>query len=334
MGRHNQRNLRSYARVARVMESETSGLRFLRSADAPALEMVAPGCRDQKPEEEEPEWQPVMKSLGSLLIPWATWRLEEVGIGLSEVGKCTDSELYKAGFFLMDRHRLCAACYAMTGRWHNVHQTTMDWMGGLAKPIVDDDPDAVSVMMKPVAPQVTMTQAAAQEAAQVVGELNDAQVAASKALEKVLLGVDEASDVACKLREAKTYVDMTMAACTPRDAGQALLASMAACSAARPQPQRRPVIEATKRVRDFFVWKLQIRVSLNDRNGFIDALTDALGDINADIFSQIMHAHSRHVAALFHRAFFSNAGYEAVRRGGVRAKRRPRQSNSDRFSSS
>ena len=84
MGRHSQRNLRSYARVARVMESETSGLRFLRSADAPALEMVAPGCRDQKPEEEEPEWQPVMKSLGSLLIPWATWRLEEVGIGLSE----------------------------------------------------------------------------------------------------------------------------------------------------------------------------------------------------------------------------------------------------------
>jgi hypothetical protein len=208
-------------------------------------------------------------------------------------------------------------------------------MGGLAKPIVDDDPDAVSVMMKPVAPQVTMTQAAAQEAAQVVGELNDAQVAASKALEKVLLGVDEASesDVACKLREAKTYVDMTMAACTPRDAGQALLASMAACSAARPQ-RRRPVIEATKRVRDFFVWKLQIRVSLNDRDGFIDALTDALGDINADIFSQIMHAHSRHVAALFHRAFFSNAGYEAVRRGGVKAKRRPRQSNSDRFSSS
>ena len=69
--------------------------------------------------------------------------------------------------------------------------------------------------MKPVAPQVTMTQAAAQEAAQVVGELNDAQVAASTALEKVLLGVDEASesDVACKLREAKTYVDMTMAAC-------------------------------------------------------------------------------------------------------------------------
>ena len=200
-------------------------------------------------------------------------------------------------------------------------------MGGLAKPIVDDDPDAVTVM-KPVAPQVTMTQAAAQEAAQVVGELNDAQVAASTALEKVLRGVDEASDVACKLREAKTYVDMTMAACTPRDAGQALLASMAACSAAR--PQRRPVIEATKRVRDFFVWKLQIRVSLNDRDGFIDALTDALGDINADIFSQIMHAHSRHVAALFHRAFFSNAGYEAVRRGGVRAKRRPRQSNSDR----
>ena len=50
-----------------------------------------------------------------------------------------------------------------------------------------------------------------------------------------------------------------------------------------------------------------------------------------DIFSQIMHAHSRHVAALFHRAFFSNAGYEAVRRGGVKAKRRPRQSNSDRF---
>ena len=139
-------------------------------------------------------------------------------------------------------------------------------------------------------------------------------------------------DFACKLREAKTYVDMTMAACTPRDAGQALLASMAACSAAR--PQRRPVIEATKRVRDFFVWKLQIRVSLNDRNGFIDALTDALGDINADIFSQIMHAHSKQVAALFHRAFFSNAGYEAIRRGGVRAKRRPRQSNSDRFSSS
>ena len=46
--------------------------------------MGAPGFRDQKPEEEEPEWQPVMKSLGSLLIPWATWRLEEVGIGLSE----------------------------------------------------------------------------------------------------------------------------------------------------------------------------------------------------------------------------------------------------------
>ena len=261
MGRHNQRNLRSYARVARVMESETSGLRFLRSADAPALEMVAPGFRDQKPEEEEPDWQPVMKSLGSLLIPWATWRLEEVGIGLSEVGQRTDSELYKAGFFLTDRHRLGAACYAVTGRWHNVHQTTMDWMGGLAKPIVDDDPDAVTVM-KPVAPQVTMTQAAAQEAAQVVGELNDAQVAASTALEKVLRGVDEASDVACKLREAKTYVDMTMAACTPRDAGQALLASMAACSAARPQ-RRRPVIEATKRVRDFFVWKLQITVSLN-----------------------------------------------------------------------
>ena len=160
MGRHNQRNLRSYARVARVMESETSGLRFLRSADAPALEMVAPGFRDQKPEEEEPDdWQPVMKSLGSLLIPWATWRLEEVGIGLSEVGQRTDSELYKAGFFLMDRHRLCAACYAMTGRWHNVHQTTKDWMGGLAKPIVDDDPDAVTVM-KPVAPQVTMKAAA------------------------------------------------------------------------------------------------------------------------------------------------------------------------------
>jgi hypothetical protein len=76
-------------------------------------------------------------------------------------------------------------------------------------------------------------------------------------------------------------------------------------------------------VRDFFVWKLQITVSLNDRNGFIDALTDALGEhaMQPDIFSQIMHSHSRHVAALFHRTFFSNAGYEAVRRGGVRAKR-------------
>ena len=105
-------------------------------------------------------------------------------------------------------------------------------MGGLAKPIVDDDPDAVTVL-QPVAPQVTTTQAAA--AAQVVGELHDAQVAASTALEKVLLSCATRPDFACKLREAKTYVDMTMAACTPQDAAQALLASMAACSAAGPQ---------------------------------------------------------------------------------------------------
>ena len=103
-------------------------------------------------------------------------------------------------------------------------------MGGLAKPIVDNDPDAVTVL-QPVAPQVTTTQAAAAAPERAARRA----VAASTALEKVLLSCATRPDFACKLREAKTYVDMTMAACTTQDAAQALLASMAACSAAGPQ---------------------------------------------------------------------------------------------------
>ena len=211
--------------------------------------------------------------------------------------------------------------------------TPVQWLGGA---LVDEDPlDAVQA----AAPQVrTTTQAAAQEAAQVVEAAHRAQLAASMALKNVLT-MEWMPDVAGKLREAKGHVDKTMAECTPQDAGHALLAAMAAHKICATEPEatnecdsdlrlpNKEITDALKCVRDFLVWKTQIRVALNDRDGFIDALRDALGEHvkQPDVFSSIMHSHTRHVAALFDRAFLSNAAYEAVRRRGVRAARhRPR----------
>lgn len=160
----------------------------------------------------------------------------------------------------------------------------------------------------------------AAEAAQLVEAAHEAQNIASKALAAALAlgGPDE---VVKSVVYAKERVDCPEG--TPETAAKALMASSRARASCPPGELHASLGRADKSVRDFLVWKTQLRAPLGDRNAFVDSLTAAVGArvIDTNMFSHLMHSHSKEVCSRFPNAFLSNAKYQALRRSGRRPAR-------------
>ena len=81
--------------------------------------------------------------------------------------------------------------------------------------------------------------------------------------------------------------------------------------------------KALKALRDFLVWKTQLRTQLGSRRDFVAALRKAVGETewNTKLYSQLMHSHENTVAKWFPDGFLTNAKHEAVKRKGKRPAR-------------
>ena len=81
--------------------------------------------------------------------------------------------------------------------------------------------------------------------------------------------------------------------------------------------------KALKALRDFLVWKTQLRTPLGSRAVFVAALIKAVGQTewNMKLYSQLMHSHEHTVAKWFPDGFLTNAKHEAVKRKGKRPAR-------------
>ena len=163
--------------------------------------------------------------------------------------------------------------------------------------------------------------AAPAEAAELAEAVREAQRGFTLALAQVLKdgGPEE---VMKNIRYAKECVDSLKSSLDiAAKAFKAASRALASCS--KPDDSHTAVGKAVQLARDYLVLRVQMTTPLEDRSGFVRALTEAVGAdyMTTNILSHLMHAHSKAVGDRFPSSFLSKAKQEALKRG---ARRPPR----------
>ena len=165
---------------------------------------------------------------------------------------------------------------------------------------------------------------AADQAAQIVQYAATAQTVAPKAL-ATALSIGGRDDVEEIIKWTKACVDCPNSSL--EIVASALIATSRALVSCPAGDLNAALVIAEKLVRDVLIWMVQLHTPLGDRFSFVACLTAAVGAENMDsnMFSHLMHSHSKEVCPKFPHAFLSNAKLEALKRKGRRpARTRPK----------
>jgi hypothetical protein len=166
--------------------------------------------------------------------------------------------------------------------------------------------------------------AMARDAASMVVFAHEAKRLASRDLANALAKCRD-HEVNISIQFAKDCVDDPDG--SPEIAAKALKATSHALADC-PRWLRGALYAAQKLVRDYLIWRIQLRTDLGDRPAFLLALKNVVGkeNWNSDSYSLYMHCHSKAVRSRFAHAFPSNAKISGMKRkSGVRpARTRPK----------
>lgn len=164
------------------------------------------------------------------------------------------------------------------------------------------------------------------EAGQIVEALHEAQMKAIDDVAAARLLEDEGSPEA---KDCIVFASMLLAIVggSLELAGHAFAAMSRAKASAQNTPSSRlcdALKTAEMSVRDYLIWRVQMKTPLTDRAMFMKLLREAVGNTLFDdpnVHSHLMHSHSREVCSRFPNAFLSNAKREGLKRGHARTSR-------------